>query len=590
MRVGDRVKLNPEIERFYYGRGHAVYDEIGIVVDKNSVSLIIDFPSHEGWKGKANELIKVRREVSEMEEVICKDCGKKLTKEEIENEDYYELDDGIICRDCYYEENYFTCEDCGEVYHRDDGYWVKNEGKIVCTDCLDDNYFQCDDCGEYYHNDNRVYISGRGTYICEECRDSGDYYYCDDCGYCCHADDIHFIDDNCYCDECYDEHCEDKLYDYHEFQDWQLFKGKNEENPKYYIGKEIELEPTRHSNVSGVLEAIKNNINAVGMHDGSLENGGVEVVTHPESWQYLQENKEDYIKFFDEIENLDYGDDGGCGLHFHVSRPSDEITSRVIVLLESFKEEIKILSRRNGDFHWSKFFTDGLSDSDKVKYQSTKWLKDKYVKDWHDRYYALNLQNSKTIEFRFFNGVNNFEEYWAALQFIHNIMELAYDENRELNTIKWKELLVGDELQSQAKKLGVLDIDKNAKDTTDILEKYEASLRKAKEEIRGILRNLAKYVNKEISELDITQVRTNDIDKIMNNISEFTNKIYRRREYLEKIMDLYRALNEDNSIQMESIKDYMERTKLQYPVNSDRYKRYNKLIEKAIKKYESEVR
>lgn len=523
----------------------------------------------------------------EKEIAVCKECGEEIRG------DYVEVDGEYVCQDCF-DEYYFYCDDCGEIENRDNGYYIEDEDKFVCENCLENNYYRCDDCGEYVSEENAYTINnGRGDFyhVCSHCFDNNGYYYCDNCGDYFYEENIHFRDDYCYCDNCYEEE-EPEIYDYHEFNDWQLFKSEKEENPKYYIGAEIELEPKGYSNVDGVVSAIKN-INAVGMHDSSLQSGGVEVVTHPETWEYKLENKDKYIKFFKEIEDINYGDDGGAGLHFHVTRPNDNVISRVIVLLESFKDEIKKLSRRS-DYqlsHWAKFLSDNCSDGEKVKYQSTKYLKEKYIKDYHDRYYALNLCNSKTIEFRFFNGVNNIEEFWGALQFIHNLMEIAFDENRELNTINWQDLLSGDELISQAQKQGVLEVNKFAKDTTDIIEKYEIALEKAKKDIKNILKNLAKYINKEMSEFDIKQIKANNVEDINRNVNQFLEKFRYRQQYLNRISDLYETLNkENNRLEMHDIKNYWEYTNIQYPVNTERYKRYDKMIQKAIKSYESEVR
>ena len=530
-----------------------------------------------------------------MEKERCCDCGRIITQKEIDEREVYEYQGEYLCQSCY-EDNYFTCDSCGVIEHRDYGTYVDYSDEFVCESCLDNNYFYCEQCQRWVPNGDSVSINnGYGDYydICDSCFNNGEYYSCDSCGDYFHEDNVNWRNDSCYCDSCYDSNVTNNgIYEYHQFNDWELFD--NGENPTYYIGKEIELEPLDRgdNNTSGVLKAIENNINAVGMHDGSLRSGGVEVVTHPESWEYLQAHKQDYINFFNEIKEINYGDAGGCGLHFHVTRPNENVVSRIIVLLESFKDEIKKLSRRNGNFSWSKFLSDdSYSDTEKIKYQSTKWLKDKYLNSWHERYYALNLCNQKTIEFRFFNGANNFEEFWSAMQFIHNIMEIALNEEREINTITWKELLIGDELIEQAKKLDVYYIYKLAKDTTDIMEKYEIALQKAKDEIKNVLRNLANYVNREISELDIKEVKTRKIEDMKTKLDDFMSKIKYRQQYLNRITDLYNALNRtENTVEMKDIKNYWANTKSSYPVNSKRYKRYNNLIEKAIKNYESEVR
>ena len=512
----------------------------------------------------------------------CSKCGCEINIDE--DGYYYDEDrDEYICDDCF-DDYYIKCNDCGEVVDKEDAYYITDIGEYVCENCID-NYAQCEDCGDYV-SDWR-YVNNYGN-VCENCYYNGNYGECDDCNEYYTMDDLHYHEgDDCYyCDNCYEDHEEYcGIYGYHDFSNWHFYSGKDEENAPYFIGKEIELDPKGVSgNLRGVLSAMNKHINAVGMHDGSLSYNGVEIVSHPESWKYLQEKKEDYRKFFEEIENLNYGDDGRCGLHFHVSRPNDDVISKIIVIIESFKDEIKKLSRRNGNWRWSAFLTDGNNKREKLKYRSIKYLKDTYTKENHDRYLALNLCNRNTIEFRFFNGVNNFEEFWGALEFIHNIMELALDDTKDVNTINWKDLLIGDELIAQAKKLGVYDINKYAKDTTDIMEKIEKSAEEMKKEIKKTLKNFIKYISKELEEKRLTFVKRNDIYEIERNSQEFLNSLSNDLNYLHRLTSLYGNI-EDNNV--ESTKYYIETIK-SYTRNMDKYSRYFKKIDNTIKKFESE--
>lgn len=516
--------------------------------------------------------------------IICSICGEDIT-----NKECREVDGKYYCEDCF-DNNFIECADCEEIIPKDEATWIDDGSYYVCNDCLESNYEYCQDCEECVSCDSTTYINGHG-YVCDHCRDWGDYDFCEDCQEWYEIDDMIWSDeDDCYyCRDCWtNNHANRQVYDYHGFGDWHLFKGKNEENAPYYIGKEIELEPKECRNVNGLMDIVNKYINAVGMHDSSLRNGGVEVVTHPESWQYLLEKKEDYRKFFEEVESIKYGDDGGAGLHFHVTRPSEDTISRIIVILESFKDEIKKLSRRNGDFSWSKFLTDmDRNIGDKLKYQSTKFLKEKYINNYHDRYLALNLCNSRTIEFRFFNGANNFQEFWGALEFIHNIMEVALDEKRELNTISWKDLLKGEELEEEAKKHNVYDIVKYAKDTTDMLDKIEKAQKDMKEDIRKTLKNFIKYLSKEMEEKRLEIVNRNDIYAIERNGQDFLNTLTNELNYLHRLTNLYSSL-EDVEYSVESTKNSIENIKY-YTRSMDKYSRYFKQMDKTIKKFESEV-
>lgn len=515
----------------------------------------------------------------------CYNCGTIIT------DDSYSIDENgnYICQHCV-ENHYVYCEDCSALVHEDDATYIQDGGYYVCEHCLDD-YTQCEDCGNWYTSDSVNYVEHYG-YICEDCYNNGGYYCCDNCGDLYREDDLNYSHrhDCYYCDSCYDEdeEQEDLLYGYHDFSDWHFYKGKNEEKAPYYIGKEIELEPKDYTRIGNVIESMNKYINAVAMSDGSLNSGGCEIVSHPESWLYLQEKKEDYRAFFRDMQEYGYGDNGHTGLHFHVSKPSDDVISRIIVIIESFKEEIKKLSRRNGDFHWSRFLTDRNDNKeDNLKYQSIKYLKDKYIKEdsRRDRYLALNLCNENTIEFRFFNGVNNFEEFWGALEFIHNIMEVALDEKRDINTITWKELIKGDEIEKQAKKQGVLGIDKTAKDTTEIMEKVAKAKEETKEEIKKTLKNFIKYVSREMENKKLELINRNDINEIERQGRDFLDTLTSDLRYLQRLTNLYRDIDDCS---LNYTKDSIENIKYN-TISRDKYSRYLKQLDKTIKHYESEV-
>lgn len=471
------------------------------------------------------------------------------------------------------------CYDCGRVIEKGEEF-EEYEGEIICENCLTENFEQCDDCNNWHHREDmqRVYrLNGSSYYVCDECFDYGNYSYCESCDRYFHNDDGRWRDDYFYCDNCRPN---SEILDYHEYHDIEFYKGKNETEPKYYIGKEIELEPIGSSYTTEIVNAMNNYINAVAMEDGSLNNGGVEIVTEPESWEYLQEIKESYREFFDKVQYYGYGDAGNAGLHFHISRPNDDIIARIIVIMENFKDEIIKLSRRSlGQIdNWAQFLTNNNKNT--MKYKSNKYLKDKFIKTYHGRYYALNLTNNNTIEFRFFNGANNFEEFWGALQFIHNLTEIAFNENIELNTINWKDLLVGEELVEQAKKQGVYDIEKTVEDTTELVEKLEKAIEDTKKELKKTLNNFVKYINKELLNYDINQCKGENVEEIRNKTYKLFYQIQDNYYFLNNIISIY---NNVDSYEIESIKSSIKNA------NDNKYSWYFKRLLNIINKYEREV-
>lgn len=510
----------------------------------------------------------------EEKKYVCECCGEEVPQEELFiNDNNY-----CLCNSCY-ESEYFTCEDCGRIERIDYSYHIEDIDKYVCENCSC-NYYYCEKCGEYV--ENATYIQDEDIYICESCYDSSQYFYCDGCGrfysydsYACTEDYDYY-----YCTECREPN---PLMSYHSFNDWQEYYG-SKENPsevKYLIGDEKEFEPKGSADLQEVINIMNNNINDIAMEDSSLAFGGCEIISHPRSWEYLKEHKEDYRNFYNQMEDIGYGNNGGCGLHFHITKPNENVISRILVIMESFKSEIKKLSRRREHqlTQWAKFLTD-YNNTNTIKYQSSKYLKEKFLSQYHDRYMALNLTNSKTIEFRFFNGANNFEEYWASLQFIHNLMQLALNEDLDLNHIKWDYLIYGEELIAQAIKTKTYLVDKYAKDTTDIYEKVLQIEETTKNDLKKVMNNFIKYVNRELSNIELGNSFDN-YNELVEKTNNYSDTIYKTCNYIKSLVRITECLD------TRTINDFKWSLDLQ--TNKEKYKRYFNKLHKLINNYESEV-
>lgn len=173
---------------------------------------------------------------------ICRECGAIITGSngfQLANREW-------VCDNCY-DLHYFTCDCCGEIYHRD-YRTITGDGTWVCDDCIDSEYFYCDYCNEYHLRDEmtRVYNS-RSTYdyYCENCVDThahwsddddeyidvdcivivnndfacsewyalDNYYRCEECGNWFTSDYINTTED-CIdlCDSCYDNYVPEPMY------------------------------------------------------------------------------------------------------------------------------------------------------------------------------------------------------------------------------------------------------------------------------------------------------------------------------------------------------------------------------------------
>ena len=60
LRIGDKVKLNKNVEKFTYGKGIVSYDEIGKITRFDRCGdIIVDFPNQRGWMGLKEDLVLV---------------------------------------------------------------------------------------------------------------------------------------------------------------------------------------------------------------------------------------------------------------------------------------------------------------------------------------------------------------------------------------------------------------------------------------------------------------------------------------------------------------------------------------------------
>lgn len=417
---------------------------------------------------------------------ICEDCGCFISEEDATFVTNNHGNDYPVCEDCLSNGDYFYCEDCDNWYDNSVDQYLTHDDRTICSDCRYEDYTECNQCGELYHND--------------------DTNYCDDC-------------DEYFCDDCYDGHCHDDnlLYDYHCFNDWHPTKTPDEPQPQFYIGHELEID--NGNDMSEAVTQITTELNGVCMHDGSLSSNGIEFISHPLSYKYMLSREQDYRRVFDHLVNLGYRshDTNTCGLHFHVTRPSDEIVDRIILFMETYKEEIITLSRRNKSEidSWCNFLSDKKYDIDKKTLKSLDYIKKN--KETSNRYMALNLTNYRTIEFRIFKGTLNYETFMADFEFVYFLTTLASDVSLPIEELTWEKVVNNGRFLQNYVNEHNLHTDKPIIDyTTEIL----IARNREKEELKKELYTLYKQVLSKIHNMTTLDKRKKEI-KILDR-SEFT--------------------------------------------------------------------
>lgn len=349
--------------------------------------------------------------------VECSECGEYILKE-VAKETY---DGDFICEDCY-EDNYYTCENCGKVCHLEDCYWIADEEKYVCNKCLD-NYYKCEACHKYFSREG-VCETYDENWVCNECfRNS--YRPCEDCGRAVSDDDYYYNEiDRCnYCPDCEGNH-QYSIYNYHDYEDFCKRQIYGETGTKEFFGLEIEV--SGDSAYADDFLAIVPDV--VLMHDGSIEEG-FEIVTEPMTRGYISEkflpNIERGMRF---LNDRDFKGHNQGGIHIHVSQ---EVFSKemLCVLRNVLYSEIEpdmevwkaITQRKQAQIDdWCRYtkarsVIDILSDKEDFP----------YITDT-GRYTALNYDcRTGTYEFRIFNSNTRIERIKKNIQTVYSLVDYA---------------------------------------------------------------------------------------------------------------------------------------------------------------------
>lgn len=321
----------------------------------------------------------------------------------------------------------------GEHYARMRHNWLRMNPNEDPSNCpwhiaqqvwvsADTDWTYCDDCGELVDSE---YVSlRRDNAVCEGCEHN---YEC-----CCDCDEWFNTHDYDYCPDCGSDDSSSLVHDY-SYRPSPVFylRDKDRSFEAYrepantaVTGFELEMECERGNYEDCAEYATMKYQTAYLKHDGSL-NHGFEMVTHPMSLDYIN-NEFD----FDGLRRLaDMGMRSArtstCGLHVHINkgffRQAPSASYRFMNLFYANAEQWRRLAGRShsGYAQWDigeesrlLHYTKGIRDNDMYMVN-------------RDRYVAVNLQPSKTIELRFFKGTLRPLTLQARLQAVHAVAEFA---------------------------------------------------------------------------------------------------------------------------------------------------------------------
>lgn len=227
------------------------------------------------------------------------------------------------------------------------------------------------------------------------------------------------------------------------------YKNDRESREHLTFGVELECEPRNDGgNVRMDAYELSDRIDEIPggrtycKSDGSLSNG-VEIVSHPGTLAHHM-----YVMHWRQIQRtcekagFRSHDAANSGLHVHVGRAQlgstdaerDDVTRKVQVLFALYTAELTRFSRRRRSCleQWAPIDRLGVTPDD-IRHVSSgaqlaSWAHARvpaYRSNHNDRYTAVNVTNSATVEIRIFHGTLKRDTLIAAIQLVSNVFEYA---------------------------------------------------------------------------------------------------------------------------------------------------------------------
>ena len=96
----------------------------------------------------------------------CPDCNHYFNRETTDNG---ELDVGNHCSLCWIRNHEYACDQCGELFDREDEDSCRVNDDLLCPACSDEMVSYCVSCGDYVYNDDGCYYERADAFYCDCC-------------------------------------------------------------------------------------------------------------------------------------------------------------------------------------------------------------------------------------------------------------------------------------------------------------------------------------------------------------------------------------------------------------------------------------
>jgi len=322
------------------------------------------------------------------------------------------------------------------IYDELDDCYIMSENASYVETGRDGFYTHDDNC----NNSNSIYRYN-GEWINDAYMERNNLVHdCD--GDIRNIDDVYYWESDCeWHDEPEDEENDDddddddcdmdaaciNSYSYRPVMKFHKLSNENENAPFFGIELEVERKNSnglKHKYMAGLIK----NEHWYFKTDGSLTDG-FEIVTHPMTFNYIQQSTKEFTNSLKLLVENGYNsyDANTCGMHIHISK-NNFTTWHLYRFLKFFvenKEFITSISQRKIEKlkKWANIEDD--NDTSLI-YKAKK-------KDGNsERYVAINLKNTKTIEIRIFRGTLNLNSFMKNIEFSHALF-MYTKENKEVS-------------------------------------------------------------------------------------------------------------------------------------------------------------
>lgn len=278
----------------------------------------------------------------------------------------------------YDSEDCTSCDVCRGDIHNDDSYSAPDGGSL-CQSCCEDETTGCDRCGDRVWNDDAQYDEEGDRYLCPRCNSR-----------------------------------ESSLI--RSYGDKSANHKVPEHKGKDLYGVELEVEHSfcPETGAKYVAQFLDKDY-VTFKRDGSLDSGGFEIVTRPDS---MAVHKRKFKALFDDRpgRKLTSWSNGRCGMHVHINKAALsqlQLGKMLCFLNEPSNQNMvaKIAGRRAN--RWCRAYKKKVTDIHRPD----------------ERYVALNI-TERTAEMRIFRGTLSQAGFFKNLEFVEALVQFCAPANR----------------------------------------------------------------------------------------------------------------------------------------------------------------